>query len=41
MRCLRYYTLDVFTDRVFGGNLFAVVFDDEGLDGGTMQCVAA
>ncbi|MGH8629799.1 MAG: PhzF family phenazine biosynthesis protein [Burkholderiales bacterium] len=38
---LRYHVLDVFTDRAFGGNPLAVVFDGERLDGGTMQAVAA
>jgi len=38
---LRYYTLDVFTDRAFGGNPLAVVFEGEDLDGNTMQSVAA
>jgi trans-2,3-dihydro-3-hydroxyanthranilate isomerase len=41
MRRLRYHTLDVFTDRAFGGNPLAVVFDGESLDGATMQSVAA
>jgi trans-2,3-dihydro-3-hydroxyanthranilate isomerase len=41
MRRLRYHILDVFTDRAFGGNPLAVVFDAEHLGGGTMQAVAA
>jgi trans-2,3-dihydro-3-hydroxyanthranilate isomerase len=38
---LRYYIVDVFTDRVFGGNPLAVVFDGERLDDGRMQRIAA
>lgn len=41
MRRLRYYTLDVFTDRAFGGNPLAVVFDADSLDGNVMQAIAA
>ncbi len=41
MRRLRYYTLDVFTDRAFGGNPLAVVFDGEQLDANAMQAIAA
>jgi trans-2,3-dihydro-3-hydroxyanthranilate isomerase len=32
--------LDVFTDRMFGGNRLAIVSDARGLDGATMQAVA-
>lgn len=35
-----YCTLDVFTDRRFGGNPLAVVLDARGLDEATMQAVA-
>lgn len=35
-----YHTLDVFTDRVFGGNPLAVFPDGRGLDDATMQRVA-
>ena len=38
---LRYHTLDVFTDRAFGGNPLAVVFDGEQLDANAMQAIAA
>lgn len=41
MRRLRYHTLDVFTDRAFGGNPLAVVLDADGLDDKLMQSVAA
>jgi len=37
----RYVTLDVFTDRVFGGNPLAVVLDCEGLSSGHMQSIAS
>jgi trans-2,3-dihydro-3-hydroxyanthranilate isomerase len=37
---LRFVQVDVFTDRVFGGNPLAVVFDAGGLDGGAMQQIA-
>ncbi|HQR22674.1 MAG TPA: PhzF family phenazine biosynthesis protein, partial [Burkholderiaceae bacterium] len=37
---LSYCTLDVFTDRHFGGNPLAVVFDAQELDDATMQAVA-
>jgi trans-2,3-dihydro-3-hydroxyanthranilate isomerase len=37
---LDYCTLDVFTDRRFGGNPLAVVLDAQGLDDATMQAVA-
>jgi len=36
----RFYTLDVFTDRVFGGNPLAVLPDARGLDDGTMRMIA-
>jgi trans-2,3-dihydro-3-hydroxyanthranilate isomerase len=36
----RYVTVDVFTDRVFGGNPLAVVLDAEGLTASQMQAVA-
>lgn len=35
-----FYTADVFTDRVFGGNPLAVVTDARGLDDASMQSVA-
>lgn len=34
-------TLDVFTDRPFGGNPLAVFTDARGMDGATMQAIAA
>ena len=37
---LVYHTLDVFTDRVFGGNSLAVFPDGTALDAGTMQKIA-
>jgi trans-2,3-dihydro-3-hydroxyanthranilate isomerase len=37
---LRFHTLDVFTDRVFGGNPLAVYPDGRGLDTETMQRIA-
>jgi trans-2,3-dihydro-3-hydroxyanthranilate isomerase len=37
---LRLHTLDVFTDRRFGGNPLAVVHDADGLDGKQMQTIA-
>jgi trans-2,3-dihydro-3-hydroxyanthranilate isomerase len=37
----RYVTVDVFTDRVFGGNPLAVVLDAQGLDATQMQAIAA
>jgi trans-2,3-dihydro-3-hydroxyanthranilate isomerase len=37
---LRYFVLDVFTDRAFGGNPLAVVFGAEPLSGDTMQNIA-
>ena len=36
----RFVTVDVFTDRRFGGNPLAVVLDAEGLDAAAMQAVA-
>jgi trans-2,3-dihydro-3-hydroxyanthranilate isomerase len=36
----RYITVDVFTDRAFGGNPLAVVFDAEGLSTEQMQAIA-
>lgn len=36
----RYFTLDVFTDRIFGGNPLAVFPDGSGLDDAQMQAVA-
>ena len=38
---LRYQTVDVFTDRVFGGNQLAVVLDARALASLTMQAIAA
>jgi trans-2,3-dihydro-3-hydroxyanthranilate isomerase len=38
---LRFYTLDVFTDRPFGGNPLAVVLDADLLSGERMQSIAA
>jgi trans-2,3-dihydro-3-hydroxyanthranilate isomerase len=37
---LRYVTVDVFTNRVFGGNPLAVVLDAEGLSAIQMQAIA-
>jgi trans-2,3-dihydro-3-hydroxyanthranilate isomerase len=37
----RYVTVDVFTDRAFGGNPLAVVLDAEGLSTAQMQAVAS
>ena len=37
----RYVTVDVFTDRLFGGNPLAVVLDAEGLTAEQMQALAA
>jgi trans-2,3-dihydro-3-hydroxyanthranilate isomerase len=37
---LKFHTLDVFTDRRFGGNPLAVVHDADGLDTATMQTIA-
>jgi trans-2,3-dihydro-3-hydroxyanthranilate isomerase len=36
----RYFQLDVFTDRLFGGNQLAVFLDGRGLDAATMQLIA-
>jgi len=36
----RYVTVDVFTDRVFGGNPLAVVLDGEGMTTQQMQSIA-
>src|SRR5215470_6178147 len=36
----RYVTVDVFTDRAFGGNPLAVVLDAEGLSTAQMQAIA-
>lgn len=38
---LRFYTLDVFTDTLFGGNPLAVVFGAESLEADRMQAIAA
>ena len=35
-----YVTVDVFTDRMFGGNPVAVVLDADGLSASQMQAVA-
>jgi trans-2,3-dihydro-3-hydroxyanthranilate isomerase len=40
MTQFRYFTCDVFTDRVFGGNPLAVLTDARGLDDRTMQSIA-
>lgn len=37
---LEYFTVDVFTDRIFSGNQLAVVPKAEGLDAGLMQAIA-
>ena len=39
-RSYRYLHLDVFTDRIFGGNQLAVVLDGRGLTAETMQAIA-
>ena len=39
-RDLPFVQVDVFTDRVFGGNPLAVVLDGRGLDDSTMQAIA-
>jgi trans-2,3-dihydro-3-hydroxyanthranilate isomerase len=36
----RYVTVDVFTERIFGGNPLAVVLDAQGLSTGQMQSIA-
>ena len=41
MADLRFYTLDVFTDTLFGGNPLAVVFGAESLGVDRMQAIAA
>lgn len=38
---LKFHTLDVFTDRRFGGNPLAVVLGADDLDAGVMQSIAA
>ncbi len=40
-RSIPFVTLDVFTDRPFGGNPLAVFPDAQGLDTATMQALAA
>jgi trans-2,3-dihydro-3-hydroxyanthranilate isomerase len=40
MRSYRYLHLDVFTDRLFGGNPLAVFLDGRGLTAETMQAIA-
>ena len=40
MKDFRFYTCDVFTDRMFSGNPLAVVTDASGLDEPTMQSIA-
>jgi trans-2,3-dihydro-3-hydroxyanthranilate isomerase len=40
LRSYRYVHLDVFTDRLFGGNQLAVFLDGRGLSGATMQAIA-
>ncbi len=40
MKDFRFYTCDVFTDRIFGGNQLAVLTDASGLDDATMQSIA-
>jgi trans-2,3-dihydro-3-hydroxyanthranilate isomerase len=40
MQQRRYVTIDVFTDRAFGGNPLAVVLDAEGLSTAQMQAIA-
>ena len=37
---LQFHTLDVFTDKRFGGNPLAVVHDADALDGNAMQTIA-
>jgi trans-2,3-dihydro-3-hydroxyanthranilate isomerase len=41
MRSYRFLHLDVFTDRLFGGNQLAVFLDGRGLKASTMQSIAA
>jgi trans-2,3-dihydro-3-hydroxyanthranilate isomerase len=40
VRAYRFVQVDVFTDRVFGGNPLAVFFDAHDLDDATMQAIA-
>ena len=40
LKSYRYIHLDVFTDRIFGGNQLAVVLDGRGLSTGVMQAIA-
>jgi trans-2,3-dihydro-3-hydroxyanthranilate isomerase len=40
LKSYRYLHLDVFTDRIFGGNQLAVVMDGRGLSTGAMQAIA-
>ena len=40
MRSYRYLHLDVFTDRLFGGNQLAVFLDGRGLSASAMQAIA-
>ena len=40
LRSYRFVQVDVFTDRVFGGNPLAVFFDGRGLDDALMQQIA-
>ena len=40
LKSYRYLHLDVFTDRLFGGNQLAVVLDGRGLSTGAMQAIA-
>jgi len=40
VKSYRYLHLDVFTDRLFGGNQLAVVLDGRGLSAETMQAIA-
>ena len=39
-RCHAFVQVDVFTDRVFGGNPLAVLLDGRGLSDGEMQAIA-
>ena len=40
LKSYRYLHLDVFTDRIFGGNQLAVVLDGRGLATDAMQAIA-
>ena len=40
MKDFRFYTCDVFTDRMFSGNPLAVLTDARGLEDQTMQSIA-